>query len=406
MTPEEITASFTTAAANFQPIHGQPTDDDLTNLRNVIYPLLLEIPYDEHGDHNLIGLIEPTAAYTNTWGTAFPIPVRPPAYPVIANDATAVIRARTEAEHAVRVRDFASYEAAERAAAKFIRDAVNELWYRDLRHPRSFYITVSAKQLIEHLDTNCGGLHPTELVNLPTEMMTYYATAEGIPEYINMLEDAQSKLERANLPIPDNNLLAIASTAVLASDHYPRPTDEWEAKPRHEKTWDNWKLHYRAAHLARKRQLLAATQPPFQHAANAATTHDTTIDPTTFDRLDGYLDNLAAAATSERTTLTQLIDNNASLTASVAALTASVTALTAAYTLMTNKQTHQTPRPRTSNAMQPKKTPFDPSYCWTHGYKVRPGHTSVTCPAKATGHQEAATHANNMGGSTLFKPRT
>ena len=47
---------------------------------------------------------------------------------------------------------------------------------------------------MDHLDANCGGLHPVDLINLPTEMMSFYATAEGIPEYINKLEDAQRKL--------------------------------------------------------------------------------------------------------------------------------------------------------------------------------------------------------------------
>ncbi len=94
MTPEEITALFATAAASFTPIGGQPTDDDLTALRDVLYPLLLDIPYDDQqgGTHNLIGLIEPTASYTATWGAAFPIPERPPAYPPIPDDATAVVR--------------------------------------------------------------------------------------------------------------------------------------------------------------------------------------------------------------------------------------------------------------------------------------------------------------------------
>jgi len=112
MTPEEITTSFSSAAASFQPIVGQPTDDDLTALRDILYPLLLEIPYDEPGTHNLIGLIEPTTSYTSTWGAAFPIPDRPPTYPVIANDATPVVRARAEAEHAVLVRDYALFKAA------------------------------------------------------------------------------------------------------------------------------------------------------------------------------------------------------------------------------------------------------------------------------------------------------
>jgi hypothetical protein len=231
MTPEEIITTFTTAAAAFQPIVGQPTDDDLTLLRDMLYPLLLQIPYDEAGTHNLIGILEPDATYTATWHNPFPIPNRPPTYPAIPDAATAVVRAREEAMHAVLVKDYAAFEAAERATAKFIRDNVDELWYRDLHHQRSYYNNVTAKQLIEHLDANCGGLHPSELVNLPTEMMGYYNIAEGIPEYIDMLEEAQRKLARANLPMSDDQLLAIASTSVLASGHFPRPTDEWEALP-------------------------------------------------------------------------------------------------------------------------------------------------------------------------------
>ena len=82
---------------------------------------------------------------------------------------------------------------------------------------------MTVQQLLELLDANCGGLHPSKLVNLPTEMMGYYANAEGIPEYINILEDAPRKLAGANLPMLDDQLLAIASTAVLASKHFPVP---------------------------------------------------------------------------------------------------------------------------------------------------------------------------------------
>ena len=170
----------------------------------------------------------------------------------------AVVRACSEANYAILIRDYASYEAAERAMAKFICDSVDEIWYRDLRHARSFYTNVMAKQLLDHLDANCGGLHPSELVSLPTEMLNYYAEADGIPEYINKHEEAQRKLAHTNLPMSDDQLLAIASTSVLASKHFPQPTDEWEALPRASKTWTAWKAHYRAAHLVCKHQMLAA----------------------------------------------------------------------------------------------------------------------------------------------------
>ena len=187
MTPEEITTLFATAALSFDLISGQPTDDDLTAMRDVLYPLLLGIPYDDQpgGAHNLVGIMQPTIAYTNTWGAAFPIPIHPPTYPAIANNATAVARTRAEAEHAILVKDFASFDAAERAVAKFIRDKVDEIWYWDLRHAETFYTSVTAQQLISHLDDNCGGLHPSELVSLLTDMISYYTPKASLSTSTN-----------------------------------------------------------------------------------------------------------------------------------------------------------------------------------------------------------------------------
>ena len=219
------------------------------------------------------------------------------------------------------------------------------------------------------------------------------------------MEDAQRKLERANLPMSNAQLLAIATTLVLASGHFPRPTDDWEAKAPADKTWTAWKTHYRAAHTARRRQMLAAGTT-MMGGANAVTTVDTEpLTDATLARLDGYLDNLAAAATNERTTLQQLIDANATLTASVASLTAAYTLLAAAV----GKQPTTTGPAATSAAGRKKKqrTPLDPNgYCWTHGYRVGVGHNSATCTNKKDGHKDLATRANTMGGSTMHKEET
>lgn len=403
MTPEEITSLFATAANTFQPIVGQPTDDDLTALRDILYPLLLDIPFDERIDgHNLVGLIEPSAAYAARWGGPFPRPVRPPAYPALADDATTVVRERSKAEHEILVRDYASFEAAERAVAKFLREAVDEIWYKDLKHPRSYYVTITATQLMEHLNTNCAGMHPSELVTLPTSMQSFYAEAEGIPEFINMLEDSQRKLARANLPMTDAQLLAIASTQILASDHFPRPTDEWEARP--VKTWAAWKVHYRAAHVARKRQLLAVANSATNGAANATTSGAYAVmpdDPTqmeTLDRLDGYLDNLAAAATTDNRRVELLMQDVTSLTASVASLAAAYTLLAA------GKPGPKLPGTGTPAGTKPIPHYIDPKgYCWSHGYRVRRGHDSITCKEKLPGHKDGATRSNTMNGSVVNK---
>ena len=169
------------------------------------------------------------------------------------------------------------------------------------------------------------------------------------------------------------------------------------------KTWTAWKTRYCAAHIARKRQLLAAGAPSLGTANTAA--QGDSITPDTFARLDGYLDNLASAATTECTMLNQLVETNASLTTTIAHLTASVTALTAAYTLLANKPPPTLPQPATGTSATCPKIGLDPNdYCWTHGYHVKLGHTSATCTNKAEGHQISATRSNTMGGSTKNKP--
>ena len=112
MIPEEIVAKFAHALDNFKPIDGQPSHTDLTRLREAVAPLLLQIPYDETGAvHNLVGLIRPEAAYIARYGEAFPEPTRVGAYdPNIDDDATTVVRARSEAAHKAKRADRATFE--------------------------------------------------------------------------------------------------------------------------------------------------------------------------------------------------------------------------------------------------------------------------------------------------------
>ena len=52
------------------------------------------------------------------------------------------------------------------------------------------------------LDANSGGLHAVDMISLRTNMMQYYVQADGIPQFIVMMEDAQKKAKRAACPSP------------------------------------------------------------------------------------------------------------------------------------------------------------------------------------------------------------
>ena len=71
------------------------------------------------------------------------------------------------------------------------------------------------------------GRHTLDLLVLHNEMQRYHLEVEGIPEYINMLEDAQRQAVRAERTIADKTLPLFASTEMLTSEHFLHANDDW-----------------------------------------------------------------------------------------------------------------------------------------------------------------------------------
>ena len=124
MTPNAITLLFKEARDAFPPLDRKPTDNDLLSIRETLLPILMEVPYDQLGGvHSLTSLIMEDVRYaTEHGGNSFKRPVRLPLYDTsIKDDATTVIRVCAETAHKARLDDYASFEAAERGADKFLR---------------------------------------------------------------------------------------------------------------------------------------------------------------------------------------------------------------------------------------------------------------------------------------------
>jgi hypothetical protein len=252
MTPNAITLLFKEARDAFPPIEGKPTDEDYLSIRGTLLPILMEVPYDQLGGvHSLTSLITDDVRYAAEHdGNAFKLPIRLPLYDTsIKDNATTVVRVCAEAAHKACLEDYASFEAAKRGAAKFLREVVDEVWYNDLKDADTFYTKVTA---------NSRGLHAIDMISLRTNMHQYYVQADGIPQYIIMLEDAQKKAKKAGMPIADVELIMMALAAVLAAQHFPCEVDDWEGLPTPNRTWLAWKMVFRLTHLKRQRQILAS----------------------------------------------------------------------------------------------------------------------------------------------------
>jgi hypothetical protein len=203
-------------------------DDDLMSIQETLLPILIEIPYNQLGCvHSLMAILVDAARYAiNHGGNAFKCPNHLPLYnSSIANDATTVVRVRSESAYKSCLNNYARYKAAERGAAKFLCETVNEVWYNNLKDANTFYTKVSALEIMTFLDANSGSLHTINMISLCTNMHQYYMHADGIPQYIIMLEDAQKKAKRAGMPIADIKLVMMASAAVLFAQHFPHEVD-------------------------------------------------------------------------------------------------------------------------------------------------------------------------------------
>ena len=196
---------------------------------------------------------------------------------------------------------------------------------------------MTAKELLDHLQASCLGTHAIDALGLQIAMKEFHHQAEGIPEYINLLEDAQRtaiRIDKKN-PITDASVLVIATTAMIADGRFPRTTEEWEDLPAADKTWKKWKTMYKAAQgKERVRAKAAGGSTSFggnnEGGANAGTNTGgadaaagTNGGAFSVTELESCFDNLANAAKVERATIDELVKNNSVLTTTNSDLVAS-----------------------------------------------------------------------------------
>ena len=103
----------------------------------------------------------------------------------------AVVHERTEAAHRSKRTNHGTYKTARCETAQFILAVAEDTWVQELQDTETFYIIVVRKALLAHLQAGCIGRHTLNLLALHNEMQRYHLKVDGIPEYINMIEDAQ-----------------------------------------------------------------------------------------------------------------------------------------------------------------------------------------------------------------------
>ena len=148
-----------------------------------------------------------------------------------------------------------------------------------------------------------------------------------------MLKDAQRQAGRAGRTIADKTFLLFASTAMLTSECFPRANDDLEEHAERDKTWPQCKSAYKRTHAKARVKTQANDGSVKFGAANSADRLENITPPIEnqleeggvgLKSLEGYFDNLAAAAVNEKGVLQQLLLNNNTLATSNESLAALV----------------------------------------------------------------------------------
>ena len=410
--PEEYYAAFPAQATK---IHGQPTYDDIRQLRTIIYQNAASVNSTMGGgQHGHLGMVMDATTYATISHTPWTDPPEPGATVVPQENPTQFQIAEAHRVHNQLQKARNEFLNLDRALTRIILETVEHLYLEPFHRPYVALLGQSTKEIIEQLINTYGYILPQELErNYEQLAKPYDATGEPFQILIKQFEDARTYAQDGNLPITDAQLINSGLVALKNTGVLDRFIDQWTDKiPADRNTWLQFKQHFQPRVLeyqkGRRHQnphtqfgLMTFYPPP---VSNSDASHSTLSDSYT---------------SSMNSTFNDVINQNKESQAAMANMAATQSELLKQLADMREKyesilatQNQQaTPVRRNGNLGNNTRTNKgankDPNgYCWTHGYNVRHGHNSATCRNKAPGHKDTATRNDNMGGTQLGRPHT
>ena len=396
---DDILAKFPTQKV--QVIHGEPSYDSITSIKNELYANAAVIPTTlGGGQHGHIGLIMPAPLYATLSNTPFIFPADPGPLPQFSPNIqyTAVHRDTIIQEHKEQRHLYDTITNVDLALKKLVLAAIDDVYLNEKKHRYTGYLNISTLDLLTHLMQRYGKITPLAIKQNKTLMEEPLDTSQPIDVYFRRVDDCVQFAVDANSPFSAQQILETAYYAVIASGLYIDGCKAWRKRSPNTKSWLAFKTFFAGEYHDLREQIDMNAQQTGYHTANAVTA-PVTASP---NQITEALDNLAMATVNDRNIIAQLTQANAALTATNQKLVQQMAeAVQSLKVLMDNDVKREQDRIDRAKAYNER---FDPNgYCWSHGYKVTCDHNSATCTAKKPGHKDNATRANTMGGCQLNK---
>jgi hypothetical protein len=378
-------------------IIGIPTYEALHQMQLELKTNALSVHSNLGGaQHGHLGLLMTNAQYALVSDTPYERPEHPGVLH-IPHNATRVASDALKRTYDENLRVFHEVRGVEQALIQQIVTAVEEQYIIAMKNRDTGQFTGDIRQIFTYLQNTYGKISPSQLSQFEKEISEmHYDPVTPVDNIFNKIEDLLEYGDLAHCPFSQPQAIAKAYNLINRTGKFRESIKAWNRLPNVQKTWINFKTHFREAHLELTEtgeltmeqagygqanlveDIVSRISAEFNHAANMA--EQTNLPPSNDDTSPPPAS--ANHATTD-TILQQVLAQNQELMKMLAS----------------NRKPTRRPRPSTGPRQGQPRTPmpahFD-KYCWTHG---RGNHKGCDCNSKAPGHKDEATIDNKMGGS-------
>jgi hypothetical protein len=384
-------------------LQGEPNSESLFKLRNELKANAQSVYSNlSDGAHGHLALVLSDPQYALITAQPFIRPVHPGQLIIPAGTTGPMSTVMKEA-HQESIRLFREVEGVEKALVQQIVQAVAAPYLSSIRDRATNSLRGTVYQILDFLQTNYGRVSPQMLEDREQELRNMnYNTQHPIDTVFNAVEDFVDLAEMGLQPLTQSQTIAKAYVIINKTRRYKNDIVAWNRRPIADKTWVNFKQHFRQAHRE-FRETTDITLEDSELQRNNAHLVQQVVDgmQQAMAQDDGnseliqQMTNSAAIATATQTQLQQQIQQ---MQQSMSLLQAQV-----ASNQQPRSHGYQGQNNRGRGGYQGRGGRGNNNrrntslYCWSHGGA---GHTSADCNTKLAGHQDAATFQNKMGGST------
>ena len=286
------------------------------------------------------------------------------------------------------------------ALRNLILNAVDNKYITDLEDDLTGYAKVSPLQLMTYLWSSYGTVDDADHAANEDAMKKPWSPPEPIATLFDQLKRGQEFAARGNEIIDDTQLIRWGYQNIKNTGLFNRECEKWRKKDSSAKAWSDFKKHFI---LAFDDHLKYDSLPAPATTAAEATYTANQVQQILHDELSTILGSNAPPDTLSP-------DDPPPLDPDSGAANAAIT-IDDVRRVIQETLASATPNQSRSRTTTPSRPPHTPlvgqgflrgkpvSYCWTHGVTSNLRHTSSSCRRKATGHKDAATFSNRMGGS-------